>query len=929
MSTFDRDQWLALAPYLEQAFEMSDEERATWLASLRVQDSVLAEQLESLVNEHLSLAKSGFMDEASTVSLASGGGSGLTGQMIGPYRLISQIGEGGMGSVWLAERNDGRFERQVAVKFLHGALVGRGNEGRFKREGDILGRLSHPHIAELVDAGVSDAGIPYLVLEYVQGEHIDRYCDEHKLDVTARIRLLIDVADAVSHAHSNLIVHRDLKPSNVLVSKDGQVKLLDFGIAKLLEGQGQDGAATLLTIQAGRAMTPEYAAPEQITGAPVTTGTDVYSLGVLIYVLLTGQHPAGTATRSPAELVKAIVDIEPRRLSEVVTSSNLKSASGSDERSIAGHAAQRTTTPEKLRGLLRGDLDTIVAKALKKNPNERYSSVAALADDLGRYLKHEPISARPDTFRYRASKFVVRNRTAVMLTALIVLAAAAGVVGTLVQARRARQERDFAFRQLKRSQEHDDFLNFLLADAAPSGKPFSVSDLLALAEQVVEKQHSEDPARRADLLMWIGSDYSSEDQAAKARLLVEKAYQLSRGVSDPSIRARASCALAFCLAQADDLPRSETLVEEGLRDLPDDPRYAMDRVGCLRAGSEASREAGRTREGVVRIQEAQRIVQESPLATDILKLNTATDLASAYSDAGKDSEALSAFQEAASFLTSLGWQQTLTSIQLFNNWALELDQIGRPLEAEEIEHRAIDIARDGDSEDAVIPIVLTNYARILRKLNRLDEASDYAQRSYEKAQKAQNQMVMGQSMLERARIATGQHKFTEASALLSEVEPMMRKHLPPTHYAFANLAADRSAIAMGEGDTALALKQINEAVEIGEAGLKANGAGAFAFPGFLTRRSTIELAAGNMEQSVADANRALSLLLSKAEPGSFNNKIGYAYLALARALDAQGKHDEARTAAKSAFEHLEKSVGADHPETRSARQLAGIDPPSR
>jgi serine/threonine protein kinase len=920
MATLDPDRWLALAPYLEQAFEMNEDERSVWLSSLRDQDPALAEHLESLVEEHLSLAKSGFMEKAATLSLTSENGPGLAGQRIGPYILISPIGEGGMGSVWLAERSDGRFERQVAVKFLHGALVGRGNEGRFTREGNILGRLSHPHIAELKDAGVSPGGIPYLVLEYVQGDPIDRYCDQHTLDVAARIRLLLDVADAVSHAHSNLIVHRDLKPSNVLVSKDGQVKLLDFGIAKLLEGQGQDGAATMLTIQAGRAMTPEYAAPEQITGAAVTTGTDVYSLGVLMYLLLTGQHPAGMATRSPAELVKAIVDTEPRRLSEVVTSSP------AEEPSIADRAAQRTTTPDKLRGLLRGDLDTIVGKALKKNPQERYSSVAALADDLVRYLRREPISARPDTFRYRASKFVLRNRTAVMLIAVIVLATAAGVIGTLLQARKARGERDFAFRQLKRSQEHDDFLNFLLSDAAPSGKLFSVSDLLARAEQVVEKQHSADPVRRADLLMWIGGDYSSEDQAAKARLLVEKAYQLSRGVSDPSIRARASCALASCLSQADDLPRAEALTEEGLRDLPDDPRYAMDRVACLRAGSEASRQAGRTREGVARIQTAQRIVQASPLATDLLRLNTSLDLASSYSDAGQDSEALSSFQEAASLLSSLGWQQTQTGVTLFNDWALELDQIGRPLEAEQVERGAIDMARDGDSEDAVMPFVLTNYARILRKLNRLEEASDYAQRSYEKARKAQNQVVMGQSMLERARIATAQHKFTVASALLSEVEPLMRKHLPATHYAFANLAADRSAIALGQGDTALALKLANQAVEIGEAGLKARGEGAFAFPGFLTRRSAVELAAGNPDQAVADSSRALTLLLPKAEPGSFTSKIGLAYLAQARALDAQGRHDDARSAARSAFENLEKSLGPNHPETGSARQLASLAP---
>jgi hypothetical protein len=221
--------------------------------------------------------------------------------------------------------------------------------------------------------------------------------------------------------------------------------------------------------------------------------------------------------------------------------------------------------------------------------------------------------------------------------------------------------------------------------------------------------------------------------------------------------------------------------------------------------------------------------------------------------------------------------------------------------------------------------VLTNYARILRKLDRLDEAAEFAQRSYEKAEKAHNQVVMGQSRLEQARIATAQHKFTEASALLSQVEPMMRKNLPPTHYAFANLASDRASIAMGEGDLPAALKLANQAVAIGEAGLKAQGQGAFAFPSFLLKRSAVELALGKPEPAFADSDRALKLLQAKAQPGSFNNKIGYAYLAYARALDAEGKHDEARVAAKSALENLEKSNGTEHPETRSARQLAGLD----
>src|SRR5206468_3346080 len=211
---------------------------------------------------------------------------------IGAYKLISPIGQGGMSSVWLAERNDGRFERRVAVKFLNIALAGSAGERRFRREGKILGRLAHPCIAELIDAGISPAGQPYLVLEHVEGEHIDHYCDQRTLDVRARARLFLDVLAAVAHAHSNLIVHRDIKPSNVLVTADSQVKLLDFGIAKLLEDERHAASPSQLTREGGGALTPQYAAPEQLTGGAVNAATHVYALGVLLYVLLTGRHPA-------------------------------------------------------------------------------------------------------------------------------------------------------------------------------------------------------------------------------------------------------------------------------------------------------------------------------------------------------------------------------------------------------------------------------------------------------------------------------------------------------------------------------------------------------------------------------------------------------------------------------------------------------------
>jgi serine/threonine protein kinase/tetratricopeptide (TPR) repeat protein len=377
MAASDSDRWVRISPYLDRALDFTDEtEREAWLTSLQEREPVVAAELRGLLDEHRAVVREGYLEHGAPGTPVQNTHPGtLAGQSIGAYMLVSPIGQGGMGSVWLAERSDGRFERRVAIKFLNIAL-GRSGQGRFTREGAILGRLTHARIAQLVDAGVTPGGQPYLILEYVEGDHIDRYCSGHSLDAGARIRLFLDVLDAVAYAHANLVVHRDLKPSNVLVDGRGRVKLLDFGIAKLIEDEGGSGGATLLTREGGAALTPAYAAPEQITGEPATTATDVYALGVLLYVLLIGEHPAGANPTSAAEMVKAIIETMPRKLPA-------------------------------------GDLGTILGKALKKQPRERYASVTALADDLRRYLNHEPISARPDTLAYRSSKFVRRHRVGV------------------------------------------------------------------------------------------------------------------------------------------------------------------------------------------------------------------------------------------------------------------------------------------------------------------------------------------------------------------------------------------------------------------------------------------------------------------------------------------------------------------------------------
>lgn len=431
MRTLTPEQWRSLSPYLDQALDLSPQEREPWLRALQEKDAELASTLQTLLIEQQQLQEDAFLENSLPRYTAA-----LAGQRVGAYTLISQIGQGGMGSVWLARRSDGRFEREAAVKFVSIALAGQSAEERFKREGSIVGRLTHPNIAELLDAGVSPGGQPYLILEYVDGASVDDYCDQNKLDVNSRVRLFLDVLAAVAHAHANLVVHRDIKPTNVLVTKHGKVKLLDFGIAKLLEGDGRPGTPTLLTRVSGSAMTPEYAAPEQVSNQPITTATDIYSLGILLYLLLTGKHPAGAALHSPAALIKAVVETEADRPSDIVAG---------DEPS----AANRASTPEKLRRQLRGDLDTVVGKMLKKNPSERYGSVTAVSDDLSRYLNHQPISARPDSFWYRARKFVARNRLAVLLGAGALALVIASLSAGLYVANRQRKIAEQRFDQVR------------------------------------------------------------------------------------------------------------------------------------------------------------------------------------------------------------------------------------------------------------------------------------------------------------------------------------------------------------------------------------------------------------------------------------------------------------------------------------------------
>jgi eukaryotic-like serine/threonine-protein kinase len=910
VSTLSPDRWQEVSTYLDHALSLPESERAVWLESFQANKPELADLLKELLEEHRALAQEHFLERTPSLPANESYEPSLAGQTVGVYTLLSPIGQGGMGSVWLAERSDGRFERRVAFKFLNFAVAGQGGAERFKLEGKILGQLVHPHIAELIDAGVAPNGQPYLVLEQVEGEHIDQYCDERRLDVDSRIRLFLDVLCAVAHAHAHLIVHRDLKPSNVLVRNDGRVKLLDFGIAKLLADDTNSNAATLLTVEGGSAMTPLFAAPEQVTSSITTTATDVYALGVLLYVLLTGQHPAGPGPHSAADLVKAIVDTEPPRASDVTASGDAQAI-----------AERRATTSDKLRRQLRGDLDTIVAKALKKNPAERYTSVTALADDLERYITHEPISARPDTLAYRAAKFVRRNRIAVALASLALIAAIAGVAGTLMQARRARQQRDFAFRQLALAGKINDLNRFLLADAGPASRPLTIDELLERAKHIVQgENYAHDPASHVEMLVSIGTQYCDKHECEKALPILQEAYRLSRELQDSSARAQASCALALPLYREGQYAPAESLYLDGIRELPTDPLFALDRASCLLAGSEIVGYGGAMGESLTLDQSAERVLDESPLDSNYLKLNVLTSLADDYK-AFNLRESLAAYERASAVMKNSGYDDTNTAADLFEDWAQALLFAGRPHEAEKLERRAIDLTPQSEP-----PARLFGYSEDLRNLGRLDEAGIYAERAYAIAQREKDQILVYQSLFYRFRVYLDQNDLKRAATALAEAEPIMRRVLPPGHVAFAGLASYQSLLADAKGDLPKSLQLADQAIAMHEAALKARNVGVYVLPALLARRSAVELKTGESDKARVDAERALSLLQAYTGTGAFSCHIGRIYLALGRALQAQGKADEAGAAFRSGAEHLEKTLGLDHPEVRAARQFADPNP---
>ena len=531
---------------VDQALDLPHDERDVLLAR-ECEDPVLRTEVEKLLAADADasecLSETAAMKLPSLLSeLAEAAGDDEAPMTsVGPFRLVSRLGRGGMGEVWVAERTDADFEQKVAVKLLSGGRGGPDAVARFGRERRILARLTHPNIARLLDGGVTPEGQPWLAMELVEGKTLVAHCREHSLDLAARLRLFAEVCDAVQFAHRNLVVHRDLKPANILVTEAGVPKLLDFGIAKLVEEE-TDGPA--LTRTGERPMTPEYAAPEQVRGDVVTTATDVWALGVILHELLTGVMPYATTGKSRSQVEKAILEGMPARPSTRVGEP------------VAG------LSPSALRRALKGDLDAIVLKAMRLEPEQRYAAAEALAADLRRHLSGAPVLARGDATGYLIRTTLRRHRVVVGFSALVLVALVAGLVGTLWQAKRAREEAQKSERALE-------FLVGVLRAFDPverGGKPVTQSEILERGEARVTQDLADQPEAQARLLAVFAETWFNIGDVARARPPAERAASLQRAtLGARSLElARTLVLLGRIDSFRGELPASERELEEAL-----------------------------------------------------------------------------------------------------------------------------------------------------------------------------------------------------------------------------------------------------------------------------------------------------------------------------------------------------------------------------
>jgi serine/threonine-protein kinase len=903
MASIDQTSWPALSVLLDQLLELPPVERSRRLTELRADgNSALADHAERLLARGSEIENHRFLHELPGQVFPQ---ERLSGTTVGPYTLERPLGQGGMGSVWLAYRSDGRFEGRVAIKFLQLALAGTSGTLRFQREGSALARLTHPNVARLLDAGVMASGEPYLVLEYVEGEPIDRWCDRRRSTVRARILLFLEAAAAVAHAHRNFLLHRDLKPSNILVTEQGTVKLLDFGIAKLLDEGGEPGGVSQVTQLGERPLTPAFASPEQIEGGDVGVPSDVYELGVLLYLLLCGRHPTAEEQAPPMEQLRAVVEREPTRPSLAVAPTRR-------EPQMLEIAAARGTTPDRLARELRGDLDTIVLKALKKSAAERYPTVEAMAEDLRRYLLDQPISARPDSLGYRLRKSLRRHRLGVAAGGLAAAGLLVGAIIAFSQARVARVERDRAVRALDRSQASLTFVETMLTEGAATDEKITLPELLSRSERLALTELHTDRDQQTQVLLMIGSYFESLGNQTRAEELLRRAEALSRDSHDVELRGEIVCGLAKNTAFGPGMEEARRTLAAWAARRDISPELAalchqyLAQIELFARNDPAS--------GLEHLLAAQTLIRGSRHARADFRAGLLGDLGWAYALTARNDDAEEQYAASLATYRKFGREESAGAMAVINNWGLERMNAGDLQGALPLLERGLETAR---RRGVPPPYLVANRAAVLLQLGRYDEAFSEIEVLERIAGDGGSVPWQISARVMRANLLRERGELDQAEAVLLGAAALVGTVPPDTfsvlayQLAVADLAVDRRRPA----EARVALEPLLARLEARKLRQRVL---AYA----LRTRAEIEVLEGQLEPARADARRALEMTqqMQGRKPGSFHT--GMSWLTLARIERTGGDLEAARRSATQALEQLEPMVGSVHPRVEEARVLA-------
>jgi len=873
MSSIDPKLWPELGPLLDRALELTGEARASWLHELAAQSPELAAHLSALLSAEARADAQGFLADPPSASLA--------GRELGSYTLLRPLGHGGMGSVWLARRTDGRFEGLAAIKLMSLALMSETGQARFRREGTALARLQHPGIGRLLDAGVAPSGQPYLVLEFIDGRHIDAHADAMGLSQRQRIELMLQVLDAVVHAHANLVIHRDLKPSNILVTAAGSVKLLDFGIAKLLTDEGET-PPTAITSDGGGALTLDYASPEQLRGGDITTATDIYAVGVLLYLLLSGRHPTRGPHPTPAEAVQGVLEMEPKPL-----------------------------------GL--GDLDTVIAKALRKAPTERYATAAAFADDLRRYLRDEPVSARPDSFGYRARKFVRRNRGAVAAAGAMVAVLIGATVFSVVQARRAQEQRDIAVREARRAKAMTQVQVALGGDARDAdGEPLTVPGRIALAEELLTHQFGDEPWLVSEVLIDLsGRLFESFDRGGE-RALLGRAATIARNDSLPEQLALALClrAISFWNDEEIDSVNAELPVaREALRRAGPsaDP---LTRAVCLEAEGKALQSAGRGDSAVTLLRQAVALLGDKP--DDTFWLAMTTSLSEVLRLTNHHREAAAIQRRTLDDLRRIGYSNTETFPNALTFLDRSLADLGE-FRAMDSTHARLVREREATAGVGRVPQLMAfMYGMNKQRLGELDSADLWIRRATAKPY-PEGELIRNWLPSTLALVRIGQGRLAEARLAAAQLPDGTRGRRATAAMVHALLLRDE-----GKGAQALQLLESEMRALYRESPATLSS---FTLP--LVTAGELHLAAGDARgaDSLAQLGWQAAALDSLAETRS--GLAGRADLLRARALRVLGDTAQLRTVSARAIAALVNGYGEGSRWAREARAFGDSLPSPR